>query len=68
VWDHLLVFNEEIVDVAMLLSATYLLHKKKTLMQDDYEGVMCELHGVSEMNFTAFFRIAHQLKDQLKQV
>jgi hypothetical protein len=64
-WDHLLVFNEEIVDFVMLLSAAYLLFRKKTLMKMDYDNVMSELHGAPEMNFMTLLRIAHQLKNQL---
>jgi hypothetical protein len=66
-WDHLLVFNEEIVDFVMLLSAAYLLFRKKTLMRMDYESVMSELHRSAEMNFMTLLRIAHQLKDQMDE-
>jgi hypothetical protein len=65
-WDHLLVFNEEIVDFVMLLSAAYLLFRKKTLMRMDFDTVMGELHNASEMNFMTLLRIAHQLKEQKK--
>jgi hypothetical protein len=66
-WDHLLVFNEEIVDFLMLLSAAYLLFRKKALMRMDFDNVMSELHNTKEMNFMTLLRIAHQLKDQLDE-
>jgi hypothetical protein len=65
-WDHLLVFNDQMVDFVMMLSAAYLLFRKKTLLRQDYDSVMSDLHAPPEMNFMTMLRIAHQLWDQLK--
>jgi hypothetical protein len=66
-WDHLLVFNEKIVDFVMMVAAAYLLYRKKTLMRMDYDNVMTELHAAQEMNFMTLLRIARPLWDQMNQ-
>jgi hypothetical protein len=63
-WDHLLIFNQNLVDFVMMLSAAYLLFRKKVLMKMNYEEAMAELQTSSEMNFMTLLRIAHQLWDQ----
>jgi hypothetical protein len=65
-WDHLLVFNDKIVDFVMMLSAAYLLFRKKALMGRDYDSVLSDLHSAPEMNFMTMLRIAHQLWNKMK--
>jgi hypothetical protein len=65
-WDHLLIFNQDLVDFVMMLSAAYVLFRKKILIRMDYEEAMEELQSPSEMNFMTLLRIAHQLWDQFK--
>jgi hypothetical protein len=65
-WDHLLVFNDKIVDFVMMLSAAYLLFRKKALMGRDYDSVLSDLHNPPEMNFMVMLRIAHKLWDKMK--
>jgi hypothetical protein len=65
-WDHLLVFNDKIVDFVMMLSAAHLLFRKKALMRSDYDSVMSDLHSALDMNFMTMLRIARQLWDQMK--
>jgi hypothetical protein len=65
-WDHLLVFNDKIVDFVMMLSAAYLLFRKKALMGKDFDSVLSDLHNAPEMNFMVMLRIAHELWDQMK--
>jgi hypothetical protein len=65
-WDHLLIFNDKIVDFLMMLSAAYLLFRKKALMGRDYDSGLSDLHNPLEMNFMTMLRIAHQLWDQMK--
>jgi hypothetical protein len=64
--DRLLVFNDKIVDFVIMLSAAYLLFRKKALMGMDRDSVLSGLHNPSQMNFMRMLRIAHQLWDQMK--
>jgi hypothetical protein len=54
------------VEFVMILSAAYLLFRKKTLIRQGHDGLMSELHAIPEVSFTTVLRIAHQFWDQLK--
>jgi hypothetical protein len=65
-WDHLLIFNQDLVDFVTMLAAAYLLFRKKALMRMNHEEALEELQAPSEMNLMTLLLIAHQLSDQLK--
>ena len=60
-WDHLLIFREDIVDFTMLVCAAYLLSIKSVLTKLEFDGILTELHGAKGMNIMRMLRIAHQL-------
>ena len=62
-WDHLLIFKEDIVDFTMLVCAAYLLSIKSMLMKLEFDGILTALHNAQGMNILAMLRIAHQLWD-----
>jgi hypothetical protein len=65
-WDHLLVFNGTIMEFVVMLSATYLLFRKKALMQKDFDGRMCDLRTTPEMTIMTMLIIAHQRWDHME--
>ena len=64
-WDHLLVFYDKVVDFVMMVAAAYVLFRKKTIRQLDYDQILIELHTTPEMSIMPMLRIAHNLWEKL---
>lgn len=57
-WDHILIYDDRMVDLAMMISASCLLLKRSTLRQLSYEEVMTTLSEPFDIDIMAMLRMA----------
>ena len=66
-WDHVLFFEDHIVDFALIILSAYILFRKKHLLKiNSYEIILQELQKPISVSIMPILRIAHNIWDNLK--